>query len=209
VARKRSEQFGTQYDDSGTYSKRHRLWAWADCSSFVWGGFADPIIDPDDPMSETNRSTGQSMAEKLGWPSFNAGVTGGAHIPSTLQMKETFSSSALVSRLWGYDQDKGEVDGARVFDIIKRIGKKGDILLRYDHPDKPEPDHVGFLWGVGENNTFNVLHCASPSQDVTITTYSSNSTQYNYGARVFPSSRNQVDEDSVDFDAVYNWDGDD
>jgi hypothetical protein len=198
VAHARWQQYDTKYDNTG---KRHQLWRHADCSSFVWGGFADPIIDPDSPDTAVNRNSGMSMAEKLGWPSFNAGITGGSYIPDTSTMKDTFSNHPLVTPIWGFNMAQGELDGARVFDIIVRECQKGDILLRVNHPDR-DKGHVAFFWEAdNDDKWFKVLHASDPEGDVKFTTYSERSIQYNYGARVFGTAGNHIGD--VDQDAVY------
>jgi hypothetical protein len=175
-AKYQSDRAHTKY--VGANGARNALWGSADCSSFVWAGFVS--LEPD----------GDIIASNLGWSKFEDGKRSG-NIVSTAGMKGTFGSNPYVERLWGFGQPKGELDSAKIFDTIMKSGIKGDILLRHLHPDDPSPEtgHVAFLWSKGDNS-FSVLHAASPSQDVTISTYSKNSIQYNYGIRVYATSGN-------------------
>jgi hypothetical protein len=175
-AKYESDKAGTKY--VGANGARNALWGSADCSSFVWAGFVS--LNPD----------GDQIASNLGWAKFADGKASG-NIVSTAGMKGTFGDNKFVERLWGFGQPQGELSSQKIFDTIMKSGIKGDVLLRHLHPDDPTPEtgHVGFLWSKGDNS-FSVLHAASPSQDVTITPYSANSIQFNYGIRVYATSGN-------------------
>ena len=163
-----------KYDAEGG---RHKLWDSGDCSSFVWGGF---MWDPGS----------SSYGAQLGWPKFSEGVNGTKYIPATITMKDAFGAAdeKLVMRLYGFNQtvagvDSPQNDSSLAYERIQKMSP-GDILMRVNHPRKPDKNHIAFLWKV-ESNGFWVLHAASSSDGVCLTQYSSGSDiKYNYGCRV-------------------------
>jgi hypothetical protein len=251
--------FTTKY----TKNQRNKLWQFADCSSYVWGGF---VSSPDIAVSITttlstemmtqlsslgitsedlrlallsrdkdllqviidkvqksgtdsgglqiseaaaiNRAidalweagkdardkpaTGQSVATYLGWPTFTAGVNG--YPPDVATMWNTFSGGVggkkVALLLYGGGQSSGTAINSEAWKAIMEDPgcEKGDILIRFNHPDRPGENHVAFFWEkTSSGEGFKVLHAASEDLDICFSTYSKNSTtlQYNYGFRVF------------------------
>lgn len=183
LAKYESDKADTEY--VGASGPRNNLWAQADCSSFVWGGFA---ALPD----------GDAICSNLGWPKFADGKRSG-NIPSVQAMMDPLGNSEYVERILGFNMDgKGDLDGDSVFKKVREKGVKGDLLLRYKHPER-DSNHVAFLWETTDDS-FTVLHAASEPQDVLLTTYSTNSIQYNYMARVFRATSGHFQDDETDND---------
>jgi hypothetical protein len=168
LAKRESDAAHTSY--VGADGNRSNLWAMADCSSFVWAGL---VALPD----------GDQIASNLGWATFAAGKRSG-NIPAVASMCPSLGQNTYCERLWGYGSSHGNLDP---FDVIMANCVKGDLLMRYNHPSRGDSNHVAFFWSKS-NNSFSVLHAASHDIDVTITTYSSRSLQYNYGVRVFTTN---------------------
>ena len=195
----RWKQFGTIYDKE-PIGDRHDLWKSTDCSGFVWGGFADnfnyAVAEGAGNMADllkAHQYGTQSMAEVLGWSKFEDGIKGSA-IANTGAIKGTLGSSEYAERLWWGGSG---MTGAKVFELAMKNCIQGDIMLRIGVSG--HSDHVAFFWEKAENeNSFKVLHAASPTHGVTIGTYSASSTPYNYCARVFASKDNHDKEEETD-----------
>lgn len=182
LAKYESDRAGTQY--VGAEGARNELWGKADCSSFVWAGFAA-------------LSDGNAICSNLGWSNFADGKRT-ANIPSTDSMMDTFGNSPYVERIIGFNTGgKGDLNAQDVFDKVRQKGVKGDLLLRHNHPDRPGSNHVAFLWTTTDDS-FTVLHASDPDDDVKMTTYSSASIQYNFMARVFRSTSGHFEDKPTD-----------
>jgi hypothetical protein len=160
--------------------KRAQLWKFADCSSFVWGGFAD---NRGAGATSTTAATTQSMAEKLGWPKWPSNSP-----TDTAGMFSTFANdqSKAIPIFGGGGLENGLLDDQ--WEFIQTC-QKGDILLRHNNPRK-EGGHVAFVWA-NEGDRIDILHASgTPGQNnlptgVGINSLSAGSTiYYNYGFRV-------------------------
>lgn len=180
-----------EYDTHYSLGSRNDLWKHADCSSFVWGGFAD--------MKGLTTTDTQSMAERLGWPNFETGKRG--NIPDVSTIFSTLGGSPSFSRaVYGGGLEHGLTDGTQFAKALKM--EKGDILIRFNHPDHPATDHssgnhIGFVWDTTGNpddgtQRVTVLHAAAPPGNISslptgvgFSDYSQNSKfDYNFGFRV-------------------------
>jgi hypothetical protein len=166
----------------GAEGNRGNLWAMADCSSYVWAGLVS--LEPD----------GDTIASNLGWPKW---ANKGGGIPSVASMIGGFQGNNFVERLWGFGQPHGELNSQNIFKSVLTSGIRGDLLMRYNHPDRPGTNHVAYLW-TKTTDSFSVLHAASHDQDVTISTYSGNSLQYNYCVRVYTTNGSHFTDTTPD-----------
>jgi hypothetical protein len=176
----------TQYDAD----QRDKLWTFADCSSFVWGGFA-----------------AKGYAQSMGWETWPASVpifhtdpaVQGVTKISTQGMFDLFKTGKGCTRLFGFDKNGGLTSGPGGTDgtswkVIMDKCKKGDLVLRNHNEfyNGHSQGHVAFIYEIG-SDFFKTFHAASPSLDITSTThYVNTQNYYNYGVRPKPVDNGSV-----------------
>ena len=181
----------TEYD----LNNRAQLWNYADCSSFVWGGFVDmPFVLTGEGVNE---NSSRPYAAYLGWPTWESRSP-----PDCTSIKNMCAGlpEAKCLRLWGFTEGGRNTNQ---WEVIKKMSP-GDLIIRVGHPKK-SGNHIAFVWKI-DGDRLEVLHAASDPdttdtsliKGVGITVYSSGSDfTYNFGCRIVAQTPEgmAVDED--------------
>ena len=156
----------TQYDAN----RRSQLWNYADCSSLVWGAWAE---------------LGYSQA--LGWPKWGSGWP-----PACQSMLDGFRSGNTCLRIMGFDQSGGTWQADKQWLRIPLL-KPGDLVYRVNNSHySSSSNHVAIVVSAS-SSSLTVFHAGSASMDVDDTTYSGGSQLgYNYAVRPLPLGQSQV-----------------
>ena len=159
----------TQY---GGDTRRTPLWKYVDCSSFVWGCYAELGLSNSlgwekwpttpNPSQDVNEST--------------SGFAGGSgvHPASTQNMIDGFGSGNTCRRILGFG---GE--GVSQAAVAEKC-TSGDLILRKKTASRP--GHVAFIWTI-EGGTVKLMHAGSPSMDVDVSGWAAD---YTHVVRPYP-----------------------
>lgn len=158
-------------------TKRSQLWDFADCSSLVWGS----LVENND-----------AVADRLGWPQFST-HSGGPSVDGmfTTFTTKKYNNSAVALMIYGGGLPAGVTSSTEVFDLIMKNCERGDILMRHNHPDKPQTattsgDHIAYFADKDHSgDSFRAFHASGTNDGVRYTKYTRSSTiTYNYAFRL-------------------------
>ena len=115
-------------------ANRHKLWTWADCSSFVWGAYAGHT-----PPYNTN------MGSEMGI-SFADGTSGKKHIPASATITDLLRKNTIPSKAIFTSTSTKSAERRKVIEPALPLVAKGDILCRREGQTDDAHGHVALIY---------------------------------------------------------------